>query len=226
MAVSADGAAGRGALFDLDGTLVNSEPRSLEVWARLLEAHNRPYDREVLHRFMGRRGPDVIAEDPSLFPGVSWDVLLVELQRIGSATDLPPVEVLPESVKFVQSLHARGVPIALVTSAGREWAQTALAMAGIAELFTGLVTAGDVAEGKPDPEGYLAGAGILGVPPERITVFEDTPAGVEAGRRAGMGVVGVTTTHARETLYGADLVVDHLTEVGWPPPAGTGRAKA
>lgn len=220
------GAEGRGALFDLDGTLVNSEPRSMEVWARLLKAHNRPYDEEVLRRFMGRRGPDVVAEDPSLFPGVSWDVLLVELQRIGSAPDLPPVQVLPESVAFVRSLHERGVPVALVTSAGREWAETALKTAGLWELFTGAVTAADVAVGKPDPEGYRAGARMLGVPPEHITVLEDTPAGVEAGRRAGMGVVAVTTTHGRETLSGADLVVDHLTEVGWPPPGGTGRAKA
>ncbi|MDA8371316.1 MAG: HAD family phosphatase [Nocardiopsaceae bacterium] len=206
----------RAALFDLDGTLINSEPRSLATWSRLLDAHGIPHDEATLHRFMGRRGPDVIAEDPNLFPGVTWDVLLAELQLIGTDPDLPPVQELPRSVEFVRRLHAEGVPFALVTSAGREWAELALTRLGVHGMFKGLVTAGDVAEGKPHPQGYLAGAEILGYAPEHIVVFEDTPAGVEAGKRAGMRVVGVTTTHGRATLTGADLVVDHLTEVDWP----------
>jgi sugar-phosphatase len=206
----------RAALFDLDGTLINSEPRSLATWARLLDAHNVPYDEATLHRFMGRRGADVLSEDPALFPGVTWDVLLAELQQIGSSPDLPPVRDLPESVAFVRRLHAEGVPFALVTSAGRDWAELALERLGVAELFKGLVTAADVAVGKPDPRGYLMGADILGYAPEHIVVFEDTPAGIQAGKTAGMRVVGITTTHDRTRLGEADLVVDHLTEVDWP----------
>ncbi|WP_067963514.1 HAD family hydrolase [Nocardiopsis trehalosi] len=206
----------RAALFDLDGTLINSEPRSLATWARLLDAHNVPYDEATLHRFMGRRGADVLSEDPALFPGVTWDVLLAELQQIGSSPDLPPVRDLPESVAFVRRLHAEGVPFALVTSAGRDWAELALERLGVAELFKGLVTAADVAVGKPDPRGYLMGADILGYAPEHIAVFEDTPAGIQAGKTAGMRVVGITTTHDRTKLGEADLVVDHLTEVDWP----------
>jgi sugar-phosphatase len=206
----------RAALFDLDGTLINSEPRSLATWARLLDAHNVPYDEATLHRFMGRRGADVLSEDPALFPGVTWDVLLAELQQIGSSPDLPPVRDLPESVAFVRRLHAEGVPFALVTSAGRDWAELALERLGVAELFKGLVTAADVAVGKPDPRGYLMGADILGYAPEHIVVFEDTPAGIQAGKTAGMRVVGITTTHDRTKLGEADLVVDHLTEVDWP----------
>ncbi|MGI5118858.1 HAD family hydrolase [Marinactinospora thermotolerans] len=206
----------RAALFDLDGTLINSEPRSVAVWAKLLDAHNVDYDETTLRRFMGRRGKDVLSEYPDLLPGVTLDVLIDELQIYGSAPDLPPVEHLPESVSFLRRLHAEGVPFALVTSAGREWAETALTQLGVRELFKGLVTAGDVTEGKPDPQGYLRGAEILGYAPEHIVVFEDTPAGIQAGRRAGMRVVAITTTHARELLDGADRIVDHLTEVDWP----------
>ncbi|MFC7744157.1 HAD family hydrolase [Nocardiopsis composta] len=222
--MSAGMAGGRAALFDLDGTLINSEPRSLAVWSRLLDAHNVPYDEATLHRFMGRRGPDVIAEDPNLFPGVSWDVLLSELQQISAAPDLPPVRPLPESAEFVRSLHGQGVPIALVTSAGPEWAHAALHMVGVAELFSGVITAADVRRGKPHPEGYLAGARMLGVDPARATVFEDTPAGVEAGLRAGMSVVAITTTHAPAVLQKADRIVDHLTEVDWDGIGPSGRA--
>ncbi|CAM4258671.1 HAD family phosphatase [Nocardiopsis rhodophaea] len=206
----------RGALFDLDGTLINSEPRSLATWSRLLDMHNVPHDTATLHRFMGRRGPDVIAENPALFPGVTWDVILAEIQEIGKDPDLPPVAELPRSVEFVHRLHAWDVPFGLVTSAGRDWAERALTMLGMRELFHGVVAAGDVTTGKPDPEGYLAGAEILGHAPEHIVVFEDTPAGIEAARRAGMRTVGITTTHERSALRDADLIVDHLTEVDWP----------
>lgn len=215
-AASGDDGAPRAALFDLDGTLINSEPRSLATWAKLLDAHKVPYDNERLHSFMGRRGPDVLADQPDLFPGVSWDVLLAELRMYGESPDLPEVELLPESVRFVRRLHAEGVPFGLVTSAGRDWAELALDRLGVRELFRDLVTAGDVTVGKPDPQGYLQGAGLLGFAPEHVVVFEDAPAGVEAGRRAGMRVVGITTTHARSSLDAADLIVDHLTEVDWP----------
>lgn len=206
----------RAALFDLDGTLINSEPRSLATWAKLLDAHNVPYDDDRLHTFMGRRGADVLADQPDLFPGVSWDVLVAELRMYGESPDLPEVELLPESVAFLRRLHAEGVPFALVTSAGRDWARLALERLGVLELFKGLVTAGDVTVGKPDPQGYLRGAEILGFAPEHVVVFEDAPAGVEAGKRAGMRVVGITTTHSRGALGRADLLVDHLTEVDWP----------
>ncbi|MFC3994932.1 HAD family hydrolase [Nocardiopsis sediminis] len=213
----------RAALFDLDGTLINSEPRSMATWSRLLDAHGIPHDDTVLHRFMGRRGADVLAEDPSLFPGVTWDVLVAEIQEIGRHPDLPPVLDLPESATFLRRLHAEGTPFGLVTSAGRAWAELSLTRLGVDALFKGLVTAGDVVHGKPHPQGYLAGADLLGIAPEHIVVFEDTPAGIEAGKAAGMRVVAITTTHDKAKLSGADLVVDHLTEVDWPRLALRGR---
>ncbi|MFC7327560.1 HAD family hydrolase [Marinactinospora rubrisoli] len=206
----------RAALFDLDGTLINSEPRSLATWAKLLDAHNVPYDDKLLHRFMGRRGQDVFAEYPDLIPDVTLDVIVAELRMYSDAPDLPPIEHLPNSVEFVHRLHAADVPFGLVTSAGRDWAEAALTALGVRELFGPVVTAGDVTQGKPHPQGYLRGAELLGHAPEHIVVFEDTPAGIEAGRSAGMRVVGITTTHEPATLYRAHRVVEHLTEIDWP----------
>ncbi len=213
---TADGSAASAALFDLDGTLIDSEPRSTETWRRLFAEHGLVFDAATASRFMGRRGADVLAEDPDLLPNTSWEELVVQLAEIGRSTDLPQSRHLPKSVAFLRQLYAQGVAIGLVTSAGRMWAESALADLGISEMFTGLVTAGDVARGKPDPQGYLAGADLLGHPPARTVVFEDTPAGLLAGRHAGMRVVAVTTTHPRAALQHADLVVDDLTEVDWP----------
>jgi len=70
--------------------------------------------------------------------------------------------------------------------------------------------------GKPDPQGYLAAAGRLGVPPAACVVFEDAPAGVAAAKAAGMHCLAVATTHPPEDLAAADQVVPDLTKVTWP----------
>jgi sugar-phosphatase len=76
-----------------------------------------------------------------------------------------------------------------------------------------LVTADEVTKGKPDPEPYLLAAQRMGAARGRCIVIEDAPAGVEAGKKAGMKVVGITTTHTRKELIekGADIVIDKLT---------------
>ena len=66
---------------------------------------------------------------------------------------------------------------------------------------------------KPDPAIFGPAAGALGVPPARCLVIEDGTVGVEAARRAGMACLAVTTTHPREHLQGADLIVDSLCEI-------------
>ena len=77
-----------------------------------------------------------------------------------------------------------------------------------------VVTADDVETGKPDPAAYLEGARELGVAPGRCLVIEDAPAGVSAGKAAGMTVLALTTTHSADDLAGADHVAGDLSELG------------
>ncbi|MGH2819523.1 MAG: HAD-IA family hydrolase, partial [Actinomycetota bacterium] len=76
-----------------------------------------------------------------------------------------------------------------------------------------LVTADDVTRGKPDPEAYLRAARALGAFPQDCVVIEDAPAGIAAGRAAGVPVIGVTTTHDAALLSEAEVVVDTLEQV-------------
>jgi sugar-phosphatase len=85
-----------------------------------------------------------------------------------------------------------------------------------------LVCGEDTAAGKPAPDGYLAAARALGAEPGDCLVVEDVPAGIAAGRAAGMLVVGITTTHRAEALP-ADACVDTLDELRWVI-AGLGRS--
>ncbi|WP_042800653.1 HAD-IA family hydrolase [Streptomyces sp. C] len=120
-----------------------------------------------------------------------------------------------ESVHRCWTLWAReyGIPaedFARVELHGRPLAEARLREAGVD--FPELVTAGDVTRGKPDPEPFLLAARRLGVDPARCVVFEDAPAGLAAGRAAGMRTVALTTTHPAAELD-ADVVVRNLSAV-------------
>ncbi|WP_433252425.1 HAD family hydrolase [Streptosporangium sp. CA-135522] len=205
------------ALFDLDGTLINSERRSLAMWARLLDNHGVEHDEVVLRGFMGRRGRDVLAERADLFPGKRIDDLINEVMSFNDHPDLPAIVPVPGAADLVRRVAAHGSPIAVVTSSSREWAEARLAEVGIRDLLETVVTARDVVAGKPDPEGFLLAAERLSVDPARCVAFEDSLAGISAAKAAGMRCVGIATTYAGTELTKADLVVADLTGVQWPP---------
>ena len=101
---------------------------------------------------------------------------------------------------------------AVVTSGRRELALRHLALGGL-PVPAVLVTAEDTPRGKPDPAGYLLAAAGLGVAQEDCLAIEDSPAGVQAARTAGMTVLGVTNTHRIEELSGANDVIESLAEL-------------
>jgi sugar-phosphatase len=208
------------AVFDLDGTLVNTEPGNRARWTRLFDAHGATYDDALIASFAGRRGWEVLSELEHLFPGRTAEELFREVVSYELGPEVLDAVQVPGAVPLVRSIGAREVPIAVVTSGGRRYAEGQLTRLGIRDLIEVLVTAEDVAEGKPSPEGFLTACLRLRVEPGRAVAFEDAPAGVAAAKAAGMPTVGVATTQSREALAAADLVVGDLTEVTWPPDFG------
>ncbi|MEU1876688.1 HAD family phosphatase [Streptosporangium sp. NPDC020072] len=205
------------ALFDLDGTLINSERRSQAMWAMLFDRHGVGHDRDVLRGFIGRRGRDVLAERTDLFPGVAIDDLLAEVRSFHDHPGLPEVTQVPGAADLMRRAAEYGARIAVVTSAHPDWADKRLAEAGVSDLVLTVVSSRDVTVGKPDPEGFLLAAERLAVEPARCVVFEDSIAGIAAAKAAGMTCVGIATTHEGSELAEADLVVTDLTTVDWPP---------
>ncbi|MCP2335278.1 HAD family hydrolase [Actinomadura rupiterrae] len=207
----------RAAVFDLDGTLIDTEPRNRVMWARLFDAHGAPHDEALLASFAGRRGREALVDHLHLFPGRTAEELFHEVLGYGDDPDLPVPDPVPGAVELVRELHALGVPTAVVTSGMRGYAHGLLADLGVRELLKLIVTADDVVVGKPDPEGFLAAARGLGVPPHEAVAFEDAPAGVAAARDAGMTVVGITTTQPSGALSAAHHVVADLRQVTVTP---------
>jgi sugar-phosphatase len=191
-------------LFDNDGTLVSSlasVERCWTRWAREYGITAEEFGRVALH---GRPAAEIVAD---LLPAhlVGEAVARVEQLEVDDVPD-GGVRLLPGTRDFLDSLPAESW--AVVTSATRRLAEARLDAVGI--LPKTLIAADDITRGKPDPEPYLLAARRLGVDPARCVVFEDAPAGLQAGRAAGMTTVALATTHRAEELD-ADLVVKDLS---------------
>ncbi|MEV3969487.1 HAD family hydrolase [Streptomyces sp. NPDC050698] len=191
-------------LFDNDGTLVSSLASVDRCWTRWAGEYGITAEEFARVELHGRPAAEI-------------------------AADLLPAEVVPQAVARIEDLEVEDVPNggvhllpgtrvlldalpadrwAVVTSATRRLAEARLDAVGI--LPKTLVAADDITRGKPDPEPYLLAARALGVDPAHCVVFEDAPAGLTAGRAAGMTTVALTTTHQAHELH-ADLVVENLS---------------
>ncbi|WP_169982845.1 MULTISPECIES: HAD family phosphatase [unclassified Microbispora] len=201
------------ALFDLDGTLINTEIRSLALWRMLLDNHGIFYDETLLRRVMGRRGVDVV---PEVLPGTDPEVVMEEIRSYYDHPDLPGIVPVPGAAELVSRVAEQGAPLALVTSAQRWWAVERLTDIGVVEVVRTIVSAEDVSVGKPDPSGYLLAADLLQVDAAKCVVFEDSLAGIAAARAAGMTCVAVATTHHPDELSHADLVIPDMSGIDWP----------
>ncbi|MFH9005133.1 HAD-IA family hydrolase [Streptomyces afghaniensis] len=195
----------RALLLDMDGTLVNSDASVERVWRRWSERHGLDPD-EVMKVVHGRQG---YASMALLLPGRPMEQNHADNARMlaEETADTEGVVPIPGAPEFLASL--RGLPHALVTSADVPLSTARMAAAGL-DLPEVRVTAESVGASKPDPEGFLKGAAELGVAPEDCVVFEDSGAGIAAGRAAGMTVVGVGS---RAAFHEPDVVVDDLTRV-------------
>jgi sugar-phosphatase len=195
----------RGVLFDCDGVLVDSDISVARSWKRWAEAYGlRP--EEVAEMVHGRRSQDTVG------------LLIAEPDRSEALATIDRYEV--EDARIVTAIPGArellsGMPDAawaIVTSGVTPLARARLAAAGLPVPGV-LVTADDVTAGKPAPDGFRAAAGALRLAPSDTVVLEDSPAGVEAARAAGVGAVLGVGERALET--DADVVVPDLRAVRW-----------
>ncbi|MDH6432915.1 sugar-phosphatase [Streptomyces sp. SAI-144] len=191
-------------LFDNDGTLVSSLESVHRCWTRWAEEFGITAEEFARVELHGRPAVEIAADllPADVVPQALARIEQLEVEDVSNGG----VHLLPGTRVFLDALPADRW--AVVTSATRRLAEARLEAVGI--LPKTLVAADDVTRGKPDPEPYLLAARELGVDPARCVVFEDAPAGLRAGRAAGMTTVALTTTHQAHELD-ADLVVENLS---------------
>jgi sugar-phosphatase len=188
------------ALFDIDGTIVDSTSAVLRSWGLLADEYD--FDAAAVQQNHGRPARALLQQLLAAEAVEAAIARVIELETAEVSGILP----IPGAAALLDALPAGGK--ALVTSAPRVIATARLAAAGLTapDVF---ITLDDVERPKPDPQPFLRAAARLGVDPSRCVVFEDAPAGVLAARAAGCRVIGVAGTGVPGEL-GADLVIDAL----------------
>ncbi len=192
-------------LFDLDGVLVDSTACVSRIWAAWARKHGLDPD-YVVHVTHGQRTVETVAKvAPHLDAQHEADeIVAVELG------DTQGLRVLPGAKALLESLPPDRYTI--VTSGTRPLATKRLQAAGLPVPLR-MITADDVAQGKPHPEPFLAGAKLLGFPAEQCVVFEDAPSGLLAARAAGMLTIALATTYRVGELSRANQVIPNLESV-------------
>ena len=208
----------RAVISDLDGVLIDSGAQIEGTWTRFAQRHGLDPE-HVLANTHGRRGVDLIGlVAPHL--DAEAEAALIEQEEVELAGGLRP---LPGARELVESIPPER--FAIVTSGSRPLAVARLCAAGL-PVPDVLVTAEQVEHGKPDPEGYLRAAALLGVDPAHAVVLEDAPAGVEAGRAAGMTVIAVLTTSDESSLRNAHSRVPDLRSLAPTANGGSRRRRS
>lgn len=200
-------------LFDLDGTLVNTDPIHYKVWQEILRDYGLEIDEAFYKaRISGRLNPVIIRD---ILPQLS----LEEGQQFAEekearfrelAPSLTPLPGLPEMLAWTDE---RGLKRAVVTNAPRKNAHFMLKVLGLTDTFATIVLAEEAEAGKPDPAPYHLALRYLDITPESTIAFEDSPSGIRSAVGAGICTIGIASTHNPDNLceVGAEMAVPDFT---------------
>ena len=201
----------RAVLWDLDGTLVDSEEFHWQSWQYAMRAEGLSVTFEQFKASFGQRNQTILrnwlgpAATPADIERVA-DAKEVEYRRLAAEHGLTP---LPGAAEWLARLQAAGWKQAIASSAPRLNVEVMLDALNLRRYFGAIVSSEDVTHGKPDPEVFLTASAKLAVQPEHAIVVEDAAAGIEAARRAGMRSIGVSRSGALK----ADVFVASLADL-------------
>lgn len=185
-------------LFDLDGTLLVSDPLHIAVFGEFFAERGMPYSEEVYERQIhGSHNAEIF---PRLFPGEDAKALAEEKERRFRERLEPGTPPMPGARALLDRAVEKNWRLAVVTNAPRINAEHMLNAIGLRDYFETLVIGDECARGKPDPEPYLAAMRALDVSPRDCIAFEDSQSGMRAAARSGAFGVGVLSGVAPDRL--------------------------
>jgi len=204
----------RALLFDLDGTLAETDSLHLPTWVDVLRPYGIEVDEEYYKaRISGRSNSKIVGD---LLPDLSSEDRrdLAEAKEASFRKHARELEPLPGLLDFMEEAKDRGLSLALVTNAPEENVEAILLALDLGVFFDELVLSDEVGPVKPDPAPYKAALERLGVGPDEALAFEDSTSGIASAVGASIPTVGIASTQAAETLEeaGAFMVAEDFAD--------------
>jgi len=214
----------KGAIFDLDGVIVDTVPLHFKAWKKMFSEYGRHFTHEEykqkvdgIPRLDGAR-----AILTNLNAGQLKRAAVKKQQYYLELVDAGDIETYSSTVGLINELKKNGIRIAAASSSRN--CRYILEKVKLIWLFDTIVGGGDFKKGKPNPEIFLLAASRIGVSPEEAVVFEDAILGVEAAGAGGMRSVGIARKEDKSVLKKADIVVNDLAEVDYAKLKGLFKA--
>ena len=208
-----------GMIFDMDGVVIDSNPYHKIAWEKFLSGQGVHFDDQLFENVLsGRTGPAslriIFGDD---LPRDKLDIFLEEVDSnyqtiLREGDDVGAIAGIHE---FLEQVSAKGIRMALATSAPELNIELGLEKLQLENTFEHIIGKVDVSHGKPHPEVYLTALRLLGLPADNCIVFEDSKPGIRAALGAGIKVVGIASGHSRRELLeeGVSLAVDDFTRL-------------
>jgi HAD superfamily hydrolase (TIGR01509 family) len=202
-------------LFDLDGTIVNTDPIHFLAWQKMLSRYDMDIDEAFYKsRISGGLNPQILAD---ILPQLSLqqaEDFAEEKEAMfrQMASKLEPTAGLNEVISWCQQHE---IKLALVTNAPRKNTYFVLKVLGLEDTFELIILAEDEAAAKPDPTPYRVALQRLGVRIEQAIALEDSPAGIRSATSAGLRTIGIASTHSPQSLLdmGSFMAISDFTEL-------------
>ncbi len=200
-------------LWDLDGVLADTGEFHYQSWNKALSEFGIPFTRTFFQSHFGQNNHSTLAQ---LLGDDHTPELLDEIsdrkEQYFRSLTRGQVQLLPGVRQWLDSFSKLGVKMAIASSAPQENIEVLVDELAIRSYFDALIS-GHLLPGKPEPDVFLLAARLMGASPEKCVVIEDSIAGIEAARRAGMKCLAVTTTNSPEALAQADWIVERLDDL-------------
>lgn len=203
-------------IFDMDGTIIDSMPAHLRSWKEFMQRNGVEMSDEAfaainhgtLYDIMPRIFGAGISKQDAYRRGMEKEALYREMY----GPDIRPLDGL---LSFIQHLKEQQIKIGLATAADHTNVDFTIDALGLQQAFDVIVTSDEIPEGKPSPAVYVEAARQLNVAPDRCFVFEDTPTGLEAAKRAGMHYAAIATglSAAQLRQYEPAIILADYTSV-------------
>lgn len=202
----------KGVIFDMDGTLIASTEADFLAWKNTFEDYNKELTYETYFPLLGMKSQDVIKKILKLHAEEVDGALAKKMFHFEEIMKTKGIDPIPFAEDLLKRLKKLPVKIALATSSRNMKMNLVMKKLNFLQYFDKTVTGEEVHNSKPHPDIFLKAAEKLKLHPEDCVVIEDAANGVTAAKSAGMKCIAITTTHSKEQLQHADIIIDTFEE--------------